>query len=120
MTVLLNNAAVNLSAGENLLGPFDLPNGTTSLKVTYACGTWPVVSDGAITVAFQISSTGSPPYDDVWTDDIQHVQLRKGGVVQATAQFAIGLPEPFPSAARARVRVTTEVAFATTITVEAL
>jgi hypothetical protein len=120
VTILLNNMAVNLDAGENLLGPFDLPNGTTTLKVAYNCAAWPAVSDGAITVSFQISDTGAPPYNDVWVDNIQHVQLLKGGVVQATAQFSIGLAVPFPSAARARVRVTSEIAFNTTITVEAL
>jgi hypothetical protein len=50
MTVLLDAQPVSVPIGNSEVGPLNLPQGTQNLRVTYSCGTWPVVSDGQITV----------------------------------------------------------------------
>lgn len=104
MTILLNNQAFAIVVGNSTVGPLNLPQGTEDLLVTYANAAWPAVSDGTLTVTIQISDDNGQNYRDEWTDTFEHVQLSRGGVVQSTAQFGVGLQNPFGATSKLKIK----------------
>ena len=114
MALLLNNAPVTITPGVSAVGPLSIPAGTRSFLVTYSCGAWPAVADGNLNVTIVINGV------DVWSDNFQHVQLKRGGVVQSAASFGIGLSEPFVAGASFSVRFNNAApSISTTVTVNA-
>ena len=120
MTVLLNNQAVNVPVGSFESGPINLPEGTRALLVTYDCESWPVVSDGSITMTLRISDNNGSNYRDEWSDVIQHVELKRAGAPVSTASFGISLQAPFGAQSKLKVGIQSSVAFSTHITVQAV
>jgi hypothetical protein len=120
MTTILSNQPFSIKVGASEAGPLDLPDGTTTLLVTYDCGGWPSVSDGTMTVTILVANDGAN-YAPIWTDTFQHVLLSHGGVPVSQASFGVGLGVPFPHAARMKVAFTSTcpAAVATTVTVQA-
>lgn len=119
MTLLVNNQPLTIAVGQTDLGPLTLPVGAKNLLCTYANAGWPEPSDGAITVTLRLSNDSGATYRDEWHDTFQHVALRRGGALQSTAVFGIGLSTPFGPTSRLIVRFNSTVSVSTTVSVDA-
>jgi len=105
MARLLTDAQRHLPKGQFTSAALNLPQGTEDLSVTYTMPGWPAVSDGQITVSLLISDDGGQNYRTEWSDTFEHVQLLRGGEVQATANFGIGLENPFGPTSKMKVGI---------------
>ncbi len=121
MTRLLTAPETTLPQGQFTSPELTLPEGTQRLLVNYTMPNWLAISDGQITVTLMISDDGGANYRTEWTDVFQHVRLTKGGVVQSSANFGIGLQAPFGPTSRLKVGLlnTVVLGVVTAITVDA-
>lgn len=119
MTTLVNNQPFVILVGASEVGPMNLPQGTNKLLVTHACGTWPSIADGTLTVTLRISDDNEAHYRDVWSDTFQHVALFRRGVLQPNAQFGIQLEAPFGPTSKLKVGFQSDVLVSTTVSVDA-
>jgi len=105
MTRLITLPESTLPQGQFTTSQLTLPQGTQQILVNYTMPSWPVNSDGQITVTLQISDNGGANYRTEWTDVFQHVRLLRNSVVQTSANFGISLQAPFGATSRLKVGV---------------